>query len=73
MSGTTAPTTAPAISAELPAPRKETSRPASEPMPAPTTAIMSRFDTILFSHPEKGTDAFSEGKCVCPLFGIIKL
>jgi hypothetical protein len=28
----------------LPAPRKETSRPASEPMPAPTTAIMRRFD-----------------------------
>ena len=49
-SGTTAPTTAPMISAELPAPRKETSRPASEPMPAPTTAIMRRFATILFLH-----------------------
>ena len=44
MSGTTAPTTAPIISAELPAPRKETNRPANDPMPAPTTAIMSRFD-----------------------------
>ena len=49
-SGTTAPSTAPMISAELPAPRKETSSPASEPMPAPTTAIMSRFATILFLH-----------------------
>jgi len=38
------------ISAELPAPRKETSSPASEPMPAPTTAIMIRFATILFLH-----------------------
>jgi len=44
MSGTTAPSTAPTIRAQFPAPRKETSRPASEPMPAPTTAIMSRFD-----------------------------
>jgi hypothetical protein len=34
----------------LPAPRKEMSKPASEPMPAPTTAIMSRFATILFWH-----------------------
>ena len=53
MSDTTAPTAAPMISAELPAPRKETSSPASEPMPAPTTAIMSRFDTILFLHPAR--------------------
>jgi len=50
MSGTTAPTNAPTINAELPAPRKEMSKPASEPMPAPTTAIMSRFATILFWH-----------------------
>ena len=58
MSGTMAPTAAPTISAEFPAPRKETSSPASEPMPAPTTAIMSRFDTTLFYEKEKGTDAF---------------
>jgi hypothetical protein len=34
----------------LPAPKKETSSPASEPMPAPTMAIMRRFNTVLFLH-----------------------
>lgn len=38
-----APAIAPAIRARFPAPRKETSRPANEPMPAPTTASMSLF------------------------------
>src|SRR5208283_2216623 len=41
-SGTAAPNTAPTISAQLPAPRNETPRPTSDPIPAPTTATMIR-------------------------------
>src|SRR5579872_4679651 len=41
--GITAPATPPAIKAGLPAPRKEINNPTSEPIPAPTTAIIILF------------------------------
>jgi len=48
--GITPPTTAPPMSAQLPAPRKETNNPASEPIPAPTTISMMRFAMSFVRH-----------------------
>ena len=46
ISGITAPAAAPTIKAGFPAPIAETSKPASEPMPAPITIAMIRFAIV---------------------------
>jgi len=48
-SGTTAPSTAPTISAQFPAPRNETANPTSDPIPAPTTATMIRLPINIYA------------------------
>ena len=51
------PTTAPAINAQLPTPRNETSNPTKEPMPAPTITSMTRLNMSKLQYSAAGQPA----------------
>lgn len=57
-----APSTAPTINAEFPAPKNETANPAKDPMPAPTTATITRFHMCFLTyHSSRGSGGWAPG------------